>query len=119
MGHGPRRSHRCLVSNDGHVLYLHLNMQKIGDAVEPNPGKVEWFVDNPSNRNLRLTTGPGRGVPVLGMGHPVGLLQGPDPSHIIQCKPRAHPSPSFGFPVPSHPNHGTGTGWEVPATHNA
>jgi hypothetical protein len=25
-------------------------MQKMGDAVEPIPGKVEWFVDDPSNR---------------------------------------------------------------------
>jgi hypothetical protein len=25
-------------------------MQKIGDAAEPIPGRVEWFVDDRSNR---------------------------------------------------------------------
>jgi hypothetical protein len=27
-----------------------MDMQKIGDAAEPIPGKVEWFVDDRSNR---------------------------------------------------------------------
>jgi hypothetical protein len=35
---------------DRFCICTEVNMQKIGDAVEPIPGKVEWFADDLSNR---------------------------------------------------------------------
>ena len=58
----------------------------------------------------RLAAGPGRDVPVLGMGRDKAFFYNPGPSHIIQSITRAHPIPTFGFPVPSHPMTGMGPG---------